>query len=209
MNKLFALLPALLAAAVSAQGVDAGAERARIQSERDQAEQRFRQEQRACNGKFNVTDCLNEAKAKRREKLSDLRRQEVALNDQERKHKAAERLKEIEERRSNDHQEQAARQRAKAQSDQQARDDRAAGKAAKKPGPEGARQQRAAEQQIRIREHAGDQAEAARKREQEAQENRAEREKRLKDAEERKAKAEKRMAERKKPAASDLPPPKP
>ena len=92
-----------LAAAVVAQAVlaqdqgDAAAQRARIAAERAQVETRFRTDQKDCYGLFAVNDCLNAAKARRREAMADLRRQEISLNDAERKRKGAERQRQIEE----------------------------------------------------------------------------------------------------------------
>src|SRR6478609_726240 len=88
------------------------AHRARIDAERKQVEAEFGDLQKQCYRKFAVNDCLNRARAQRREKLSDLRRQEISLNDAERKRKAAERSGNLEERSSPDRQEAEAQRRA-------------------------------------------------------------------------------------------------
>ncbi|RYG11563.1 MAG: hypothetical protein EON92_10250, partial [Burkholderiales bacterium] len=77
-----------LVAAMAALGGGAGAqtpeevkaERARIADERGRVEARFATEEKACYAKFGVNDCLQEARTRRREVLSDLRRQEVSIN---------------------------------------------------------------------------------------------------------------------------------
>lgn len=101
MNRLPAfLLPLVLALPALAQDAGAAAERQRIQAERARAESVFAAEEKICWGKFAVNDCIDAAKSRRREALADLRRQEISLNDADRKRKAAERLREIEERKA-------------------------------------------------------------------------------------------------------------
>ncbi len=95
----FALIVWTLACSALAQ--DAGQialERVRIDSERAKAEADFSVRENACYQRFAVTACINQARAARRATLSDLRRQETELNDVERKRKAAERLRGIEQR---------------------------------------------------------------------------------------------------------------
>lgn len=46
----------------------------------------------ACTAKFAVTDCQNNVNARRREMQADLKRQELLLNESERKQKAADQL---------------------------------------------------------------------------------------------------------------------
>lgn len=111
---------------------DAKAERARITAERAQAEARFTEQEKACYARFAVNDCVRDARAKRREVLADLRRQEISLNDAQRKRHSAERLREIDERSSAQAQEQAAARRAQAVADQKEREARSAEKAAQK-----------------------------------------------------------------------------
>lgn len=98
MNKLAFLLAAGLAlpAAAQSQQADEAAERARIASERTRIEAEFEQANKACYQKFAVNDCIADARAKRRELLADLRRQELVLNDADRRRRSAERLEEIE-----------------------------------------------------------------------------------------------------------------
>lgn len=85
---------------VGAQAIDIGAERIRIQNERVRVDQTFTAQDRTCYDKFLVNRCLNEFQAQRREAMSDLKRQENAINDQERKDKAQQALLKIAERSS-------------------------------------------------------------------------------------------------------------
>ena len=90
------------------------AERSRIAAERRQADARFAAQDVACYQTFAVTDCLKAARSQRRQLVSDLRRQELSLNDADRKRRAAERVRSIEDRNSAQQQEDKAAQRAEA-----------------------------------------------------------------------------------------------
>lgn len=83
-------------------------ERARIAAERDQLETRFAAEEAACQARFFVNACLNKIRPPQREALADLRRQEILLDDAERKRKAAEQLEKIEEKGSEQRKQEAA-----------------------------------------------------------------------------------------------------
>ena len=98
-------------------------ERARISIERKQAEARLAAQEVACYKTFAVNDCLVAARARRRDRLSDLRRQELSLNDAQRKRRSAERLSSIEQRNTAQQQEDNAAQRAGAVTRQQERKD--------------------------------------------------------------------------------------
>jgi hypothetical protein len=106
------------------------AEHARIAAEREQAQARFTAQEKACYRNFAVDDCINEARSRRRTVMSDLRRQEVSLADAQRKRKAADRVRNVEERSSPQRQDDAARRRADAVDDLRQRQERAAAKAA-------------------------------------------------------------------------------
>lgn len=88
-----AALPALAAA-----DIDERAERARIASERAAVEARHAADEAECRGRFLVTRCLEEAKARRREGLERLRHEELVLDDDARRRRAAARLEAIEAR---------------------------------------------------------------------------------------------------------------
>lgn len=104
MTRLWLALPLLLTG-VQALAQDASepeafarAERARIEVQRQQVRERYAGEERACAAKFAVNDCLRDAKAKQREALADLHRQETSLNDAERRRKGARQLERTEAR---------------------------------------------------------------------------------------------------------------
>ena len=63
------------------------AERLRISKERAVLEAGFHRKDAACYQKFMVNNCLDEVKIRRQEALTDLRRQEISIDDQERKAK--------------------------------------------------------------------------------------------------------------------------
>lgn len=107
-------------------------ERARIAAEKGEANARFSRDEAACYAKFAASDCLNEASARRREALADLRRQEISLNDEERKRKAAAQRQRLDQRAE----EQEARQvraQERAQAARTSAEDRAARKAGRAP----------------------------------------------------------------------------
>lgn len=195
-------LSARVAAAQSPDEVKS--ERVRIADERGRVEARFAAEEKSCYAKFGVNDCLQEARTRRREILADLRRQEVSLNDADRRRRATERLAEIEQRSSAARQDQEAAQRSKALQDQLEREQRQADKAAKRNravAPAAAQ---------RAGKPAGGRAQAPRNQPKaskplDTQANAQSRQERLSEAQEHKAKVEKKQAGRTKPAARPLP----
>lgn len=88
--------PAATAAAAAAQ--QRTAEHERIRREREALRVQRQQDESACYQRFAVEDCLRRVRAGVRDAEARLRMQEIELNDAERKEKAAERLKIIEER---------------------------------------------------------------------------------------------------------------
>ena len=119
---LFGLLASLLlsSATVLAQTSN-DAERLRISSERAAFEAGFNLEDTACYQKFLVNNCLDEVKIRRRDAMADLRRQEISINDQERKAKGAEQVQKTEDKASPEKQQQEADRRAEAMRDFEAR----------------------------------------------------------------------------------------
>ena len=182
------------------------AERTRIADERGRVEARFAAEEKACYAKFGVNDCLQEARTRRREVLADLRRQEVSLNDADRRRRAAERLSEIEQRSSAAKQEQAAAKQSKALDDQKEREQRQADKTAKRKqasAPDPAAPASAAGAVDRRAKPLRNPPKAVTTLDTRA--NAQAFEERRSEAQERKAKVEKKLAERTKPAAKPLP----
>ncbi len=68
------------------------AEHARIRQERAEALARFQAQDAQCYQRFAVTDCLSEVRVQRRLLLAELKRQEISLNDAQRKRRAADQL---------------------------------------------------------------------------------------------------------------------
>lgn len=106
MNRILPLflgLVAVAASSVSAQsGIPAGlksaAERQRLEAARSGIESTFAAERASCYQVFFVNNCLADADEQRRSGLSTLRRQEILVNEQERKEKAAVQLRKLEEK---------------------------------------------------------------------------------------------------------------
>jgi len=89
-------------------------ERERINTERVALEASFDREEAACYKKFFTNSCLKEVQPRRREAMGLLRQQEIALNDRERKEKAAAQIQKTEEKSSAEAQAQAAERRTQA-----------------------------------------------------------------------------------------------
>lgn len=91
----FGLMACLAAFAQPSISLDVQAERLRIATERRQYEATFADAERDCYRRFAVSDCLREARQIRRTGLDELRRQEIVLNDLERKTSGAQALQRI------------------------------------------------------------------------------------------------------------------
>lgn len=74
------------------------AERARLEASKHRVERRYQEAVESCQQRFAVSACANDARSERRSALADLRRQEQALNTEERKRKASEAASRIERR---------------------------------------------------------------------------------------------------------------
>jgi colicin import membrane protein len=132
---------AVLLLAFPALAQDAGAERERIRSERTAAELRFAAAQRECRARFAVNDCLEKVRREHAAVDADLRRQELVLNEAERRRRSAERQQAIDERNSPASRQQAEERRQRALQDRQDRERRAAEKAAGRAADQAARAQ--------------------------------------------------------------------
>ena len=73
-------------------------ERERIHRTRASEQSKFVALEAQCYSRFAVNDCLAEVRSQRREVLGDLRRQEISLNDAQRKRRGAEQLLRSDER---------------------------------------------------------------------------------------------------------------
>jgi colicin import membrane protein len=195
------------------------AERTRISRERTELKQSLEKNRQACYQKLAVTPCLNEARDAHNEKMRDLKRQEISLNDAQRKRAAADRMQAIDERNSPQAQQKIAERRGRALEATERREasrvQRESSRAAKQaaaantpaaaapadgvaprlPTPQGKPRAQPKIKQTKT----PDAAQIERNRQQAAQ--------REKDLAERRAKAQEREAKRKKPAAKPLPVP--
>ena len=113
MNKLFVLVMLFVSFSARSQPSN-DAERARIKDERAALEISSSREDAACYKNYLVNRCLGDVKARRSDALADLRRQEISLNDQERKAKGAEQVKKTEDKESPEKQQQAVDKRGDA-----------------------------------------------------------------------------------------------
>ncbi|WP_309683987.1 hypothetical protein [Polaromonas sp.] len=118
------LLAGAQSVAPAAQTATMEAERNRISADRARLEAGFLAEDAACYKRFFVNNCLAEVNVRRRETMADLRRQEISLNDEERKIKGAEQIRKIEEKSLPERQQEAAASRSQALQDSQTRLDR-------------------------------------------------------------------------------------
>ena len=115
-------------------------ERDRINAERAKINKQYDVDRAACYKKFAVSGCIEDLQVKRREVLDDLKRQEILINDEERRRKAAERLESIENKQSGD----ARQERDEKAANEQAKSEEKAAKRAQKdatralPRPQGA-----------------------------------------------------------------------
>jgi len=89
------LMACLAAFAQPSMPLDVQAERLRIATERSQYETTFAHAERGCYRRLAVSDCLRQARQIRRTGLDELRRQEIVLNDLERKTNGAQALQRI------------------------------------------------------------------------------------------------------------------
>lgn len=211
MNRWISALLLMLACGLHAQElpVDEGTaqrQRARIAAERTEVEAAFRTQEKACYGKFSVTDCVDAARTRRRAALADLRRQEVALNDADRRRKGAERLRAIEDRNTRQSEREEAGGRANGLTGQQ-RDARAAEKSAASAAAASDREARGAQRQARIAQAQAQREAASQRKREESARNLKQHEERLAEADKRRAALAKRLAEKKKPPAQPLPVP--
>lgn len=93
------LVAGLLALAMPAPAEPGDAdERQRIAKERAAVDQRFQAAQQACEARFASTACLDQARAERRGALEQLRREQLLLDTAQRRQRAADRLRRIQDK---------------------------------------------------------------------------------------------------------------
>jgi hypothetical protein len=199
--------PPLWAQSTATTGtMDFEAERARLSQERKVIDERFAAEQAVCYQKFAVEGCLEDSRRRRRTATENIKRQEAAMNDFERKRRGAAALDRLEEKKTSPRPQDTATEQEKSQKSQQEREQRAADHAQDRArmASETAEKQRQFEQKQQA--HAENQAQAASRRA-EAPVNRAAHERKLEQAEKHRLDRERRNAENTKPRSAPLPTP--
>lgn len=83
---------------LSRPAADVNAQRAAIADERNRLEAGFLSEDAACYKKFAVNRCLENVDVRRRRVMGDMRKQEIKLNDEQRKSKGAEQIRKTQEK---------------------------------------------------------------------------------------------------------------
>lgn len=188
------------------------AERKEVQGKRAVIEEQRLADEKLCYQKFAVEGCLADARAAARTKDAPLRARELEINDTERKEKAAERLKTIEEKKADN----AAVPMKSQQREKGSRNvPGPTGSGAKPPVDEAAAraqrqteaQQRAAKQADYVRSHEQNRAKVEQGRAEREAKARADNAAKLKAAEDHKASALKKAQENSKKSAPLPPPP--
>jgi hypothetical protein len=109
--------PAVAQPAAEVPAVGRDTEKAQISAERTRLEAGFKAEEAACYRRFLVNACLGEIRPRRAETMAELRRQEISINEAERKAKGADQIQKIEEKNSGQRQQELADQEQKARND--------------------------------------------------------------------------------------------
>ncbi len=85
-------------AQASAPAGNATQERQRIAAERQLADQRFEAARKECESRFAVSSCVEQARGERRRTLEQLSARQAALDDAQRRQRAADRMRSISEK---------------------------------------------------------------------------------------------------------------
>ena len=99
-------------------------ERSKIAAERARLEAGFQAEEAACKSRFAVNACLQEIRPRRNAAMADLRRQDLLINEADRKARAADQIQKTEDKSSLERQQQRAEQEKKAQQEAERRSER-------------------------------------------------------------------------------------
>jgi colicin import membrane protein len=93
-------MPAVAQVKDAPRPINNAAERARIETERAKEKLRFEKAEEYCYQRFAVNDCVRDVAVQRRKTLDELRRQEIILNDTDRKLRAGEQLRQLDEKKA-------------------------------------------------------------------------------------------------------------
>ena len=99
-------------------------ERSKIAAERARLEAGFQAEEAACKSRFAVNACLQEIRPRRNEAMAELRRQDLLINEADRKARGADQIQKTEDKNNLERQQQRAEQEKKAQQETDRRSDR-------------------------------------------------------------------------------------
>jgi len=201
-----AVLPLWAQTSATTANSDLDAERARLSDERKAVEARYATEQAACFKKFAVEGCLQDSRRRRRADTENIKRQEAAINDFERKRRGAAELDKLEHQKSTQQSQDADAKREQSQESQKDREQRAAEHAASRGQTASGEAEQKRQFENKQRAHAEEQAKAANRRAQ-APTERAEYEAKLKKAEAHRADLERQNAAKTKPRSDPLPAP--
>ena len=201
-----ACLLTLLATAVQADALSERLEqeRQRISVERVQQEALLMRQDRACYDRFAVNRCLSKVNVERRAIMADLRRQEVLLNEEERRARGADQLQKIDDKSSLQMQQEEANRRAQALQDYDARLLREQSKKADRQLRQGQDAANTATHQERLKLEA-EQAQSRKAGQSQAAEEAQKYQQRVQEAQERKAARELQKQQATKPPAPGLP----
>jgi hypothetical protein len=83
-------------------------ERSKVAAERARLEAGFQAEEAACKSRFAVNACLQEIRTRRNAAMADLRRQDLLINEADRKARAADQIQKTEDKSSLERQQQRA-----------------------------------------------------------------------------------------------------
>ena len=185
------------------------AERQRITQLRADADATYDAAKQACYQKFAVNRCIATVREKQRSEITDLKRQEVAMNDAGRKRRGAEQLQRTEAKASANVPEQTASQRSGAVPGAAQPETTQSGKAAVQQNAQSSAQQNAQLRSQNMRQKQADATKSAAERQLTAQakaaQSKARYEQRIKEADEKRAKALAKQPT--KPPAAGLPVP--
>jgi colicin import membrane protein len=189
------------------------AERERINQERRRVSAEHSAAKVDCYQKFRVNDCLSQARTTHNSQQADLKRQEISLNDLQRKRRGAEQLRKVEAKTSPERQEEIAQQRGKGlaaeATRQQRQSERAAPVAKATKGPKTVGKAPQASSSNAVEKQARQKSKAAESQDRIAAAARAkvQSEERQKDAAAHAASVQARQNKNKKPPAATLPMP--
>ena len=98
LSMMIVVVSGHLGAQTDTAAVSVDTERSKIVAERARLEAGYLAEDAACYQRFAVNNCLDEVNTRRRETVGDFRRQEVLLNELERKRKGSEQIRRTEDK---------------------------------------------------------------------------------------------------------------